>query len=375
MLAGMLVLTLAGCAAEPAPAPLSEKTAEAAASFSWRLFDAVREPEKNLILSPVSVLAAAGMCATGAKGETLSQLEAAAGMDVSAMNELAAAYASQSGVFESANSVWLRKDFQISDPQVLSTLETQYQAAVFTEPFNQSSCDKINKWVSEKTEGLISRMVREIPSSTQMVLLNAAAFDGGWTAPFDPEATDTAVFTGSSGTGEPVSMMHSTENTYVETDTLHGFMKPYGDGQYGFVALIPKEGGLLDDALKTLPENMEMSQREVYVSLPRFALDAEADLVPVMESLGATDLFDEKADLSGFGKGLYVSSLLQKARIIVDEKGTKAGAATEAGISEMSLAPDEPVTINCDRPFAYMVMDLEHNVPLFMGIVEKVSES
>lgn len=348
-----------------------------ASPFSWQLFKALYEPGKDMVYSPLSALAALGMTASGARNDTLKEIEDTTNLTSAQLNELASD--DLSGSLKSANSVWLRPGQEITDASVQKVLEKDYKAEVFSQPFDEAGCQRINDWVSEKTGGLIEKMVDNVSDQTMMILLNALAFEDSWETPFKDAGK--LPFTPANGKAADADMMSSEESQYVKMDGLHGFVKPYKEGRYAFAALVPEDDSALEDHLGSLDGDALMKaitapeEKTVDVTMPRFEMASELDLKVPLTNLGINSLFDDSANLSGFGPDLFVSSLLQKAKITVDKEGTKAGAATEADIDLMALPPEDTIYVVCDRPFLYMIVDLDKKMPVFMGVVEQVPVS
>ena len=171
----------------------------------------------------------------------------------------------------------------------------------------------------------------------------------------------------------------ATSAAIPDAQRLTGFMKPYQGGTYAFVALLPPEGmtveqtlGCLDgDVLAELLENPWYNPVDTY--LPKFSYDTEMELVDTLGSLGMADALDpDRADFSGVGPGvpLYISRVLHKTHIEVDQEGTSAAAATAVEMEAGSSAPGEPLepkTVRLDRPFIYPIVDTTANTLLFLG--------
>ena len=183
-----------------------------------------------------------------------------------------------------------------------------------------------------------------------------------------------------------MTLMRSTEGTYLEVDGARGFMKPYAGSRFAFCALLPDEGTALSSLVADLT-GTRLSEAvagaeatEVEAGMPRFTARCRTELSGALGKLGATDLFDPAlADLSGIGtmsdgSGLAVSQVLQETFIKVDEQGTEAAAATALGISTASApAPeDEPKQVILDRPFAYLIWDTQTAAPVFMGTLARM---
>uniref|UniRef100_UPI00260D199D serpin family protein n=1 Tax=Faecalibaculum rodentium TaxID=1702221 RepID=UPI00260D199D len=241
----------------------------------------------------------------------------------------------------------------------------------------------INDWTSKHTDGLIPELIKEIPSMTQMILVNAEAFNGKWAAPFDEADTKKQTFHNQDGSESSVDFLNGHADWSVENDEVVGFIKEYDESRYGYMLLLPKAADKpLSDTVKSLDgaavTNL-LSNRisaDVQVSMPKLDQESTLTLNDALAACGMTDAFGDQADFSaitGSKNNLYISSVLQKTYIEVSEKGTKAAAATEIGIETMAM-PVEADPVVADRPYIYMIVDLEHSMPLFVGRVVNIQE-
>ncbi len=372
----------------------------AAYSFTARLLQETcsAEPQKNVLVSPLSALFALGLAEAGAAGETLSQLEAATGMDADGLTSYLNAYArrisgeslydaAQKGdalALKSANSIWLRDSdsLAVSD-SYLAACKDSFSAQAFSAPFDATTLDDINSWVSSKTDGMIDRIVDEISGSDQLFLIDALAFDDGWYEPFDDGDVQDDIFTTEDGDQQNVRMMHSHETVYLENDLAEGFLKPYEGYDFAFVALLPKQGTKLADLVSSFDgtslhdlATTIIPDIEVDAGLPKFSLSFETTLNDQLAAMGVQDAFDPgSADFSRMGSvkdgNLAISRVVQKTFIDVNETGTKAAAATSAGMSGSSAAQAEPEVreVILNRPFAYLIIDYVTSTVAFAGIV------
>lgn len=392
-------------AQEPIGDTLADQTAtHAAFDFAARLLQGVCSAgsQDNALVSPLSALFALALAESGAAGETLSQLETATGMDIGALTSYLDAYARRiSGeplyddrqrgdalALKSANSIWLRAsdDLTVSDGY-LATCKASLSAQAFSAPFDTTTVDDINSWVSYKTDGMIDRLVDHITAEDQLFLINALAFDGVWEEPYDDGDVQDDTFTTEGGDEQDVRMMRSHETTYLENDLAEGFLKPYENYDFAFVALLPKQGARLADLLASLDGTSlhalvanAIPNVEAEAGLPKFSIAYQATLNDQLAAMGAHDAFDfDRADFSRMATArdanLAISVVLQKTFIDVNETGTKAAAATSIDMEATSTeAPTKPEIreVTLDRPFAYLIIDSMTMTPLFTGVVTSV---
>lgn len=363
----------------------SAEESTALADFSMQLFQNLGREDENLLLSGSSAWMALGMAANGAAGDTLRQMETVLGLDKDQINKAAAAWFSSmedQNSLTMADSIWLKNEFQdeVSKP-FLETCAQDFRAEVFSSALDQGAVKDINDWTSKHTDGLILELIKEIPSMTQMILVNAEAFNGKWAAPFDEADTKKQTFHNQDGSESSVDFLNGHADWSVENDEVVGFIKEYDESRYGYMLLLPKDANKpLSETVKSLDGAAVtdlLSNRisaDVPVSMPKLDQESTLTLNDALAACGMTDAFGDQADFSaitGSKNDLYISSVLQKTYIEVSEKGTKAAAATEIGIETMAM-PVEADPVVADRPYVYMIVDLEHSVPLFVGRVVNI---
>ena len=349
------------------------------------------ENGKNTLVSPFSVLCALAMTANGADGETLSQMEETLGMSAGKLNEYIHKYLetlqqSEKVKLSPANSIWFAEGKGFT-PNVdfLQLNADYYGASVYRAKFDNSTVRDINTWVNQKTDGMIKEILDGLSSDAVMCLVNALAFDAEWGKEYKKGNVADALFTKADNTTQTVEMMYGNEGTYFEDENAKGFMKYYSDGGYAFVALLPDEEisvsdyvqSLTGEKLKALLDGKQSGT--VNTGLPKFKCECSYEMNDILEQMGMTDAFRaEKADFSRLGTfsdgNIYIGSVLHKTFIEVAEKGTRAGAAT-AVIMNGESAPDpaEVKEVILNRPFVYMIIDTNANLPLFMGTVEEIA--
>ena len=359
------------------------------------------KPGEGVLVSPLSALHALALAENGAAGETLSQMEAATGMDVQGLTSYLGAYDRRMGgeslsdvqekgdplALKSANSIWLRDSGSLSvSDSYLSTCKDSLSAQVFSAPFDETTRSDINTWAKSKTDGMIEEAVGEIPDRAQLYLINALALDSAWSDPYEDDDVQDDTFTTEDGTEQSVRMMHSHETDYLENDSAEGFVRPY-ENNLAFVALLPKVGvgigglmGSLEGA--SLQELIDSAQPtiEVDAGLPKFTVRSQAVLDDQLQSMGMSDAFDANlADFSPLGStpdgNLAIDSVIQNAFIDVNERGTKAAAATTVEMGSTAAAPFEAEVrkVVLNRPFAYLIIDHQTMTPLFAGVVTNMA--
>lgn len=359
--------------------------------FAIRLFKASNENGKNTLISPLSVLCALAMTANGAEEETLAQMEEVLGMTTDELNLYLYSYMKnlpQGDKYKLslANSIWFTEDERFTVNQdFLQTNADYYGADIYKAPFDKQTLKDINNWVKQNTDGMIPEILDQIPPEAIMYLVNALAFEAEWSEIYEKHQVKDGEFTKEDGTKQDVKFMYGSEGTYFEDEKATGFMKRYKGGKYAFVAMLPNEGvsvseyiaSLDGESLNALLANPQYAT--VRTSIPKFETEYKVEMSDILQSMGMTEAFDMyNADFEGLGTStdgnIYISRVLHKTFISVGEKGTKAGAATIVEINDCAAAePTEPKEVYLDRPFVYMLVDCENNIPFFIGTMMDVN--
>ena len=373
--------------------PDMDAGAAAAADFGVRLFKTSMEEGENTLISPLSVLYALAMTANGADGETLAQMEQVLGMDVDNLNSYMLAYLdllpeAKDYKMGLANSIWFKDDPDFTiEQRFLQTNADYYGAGAYKAAFDEGTRNDINNWVKEHTDGMIPEILDEIPEEAILYLVNALAFDAKWDDEYDEFQIREGRFTMEDGTCQDVDMMHSDEHTYLEDDLATGFIKYYKDRRYAFAAMLPNEDvtvsqyvdSLTGEHLRDLLSNPQ--EVAVVAAIPKFETEYSIEMRNVLQEMGMTDAFDWRAaDFSKLGTynvdgvNICINRVLHKTFISVSEKGTRAAAATAVEIAtEGAMEIVECKEVILDRPFVYMLIDCQTNLPFFIGTMMHVN--
>lgn len=397
-------VNLSGCAAGIRAAdltegikakPVSGRAADDAfknssADFAIRLFQKARDENKNSLISPLSVMLVLSMTANGAKGETLAQMESLLGGDIpmgtlneylySCIKELPSEKTAKLNI---ANSIWFRDNGFTAEKAFLQKNADYYGAAAYKSVFNEKTLRDINNWVKKNTDGKIEKIIDNIDSDSVMYLINTVLFDAEWENIYKKDEIRDGAFTAIDSTKKTVPMMYSEEHSYLDDGKATGFIKPYKSG-YSFVALLPNEDVSLSDYVASMTGGtfigMIKNAKDVLVetAIPKFSYDYDIEMSGALKALGMTKPFDAaKADFSALvssdSGNIFISRVLHKAYIAVDEKGTKAGAATAVEIKETGVAVGI-YSVTLDRPFVYAVIDDACGLPVFIGAVTDIGK-
>lgn len=380
------------------------KNADAFTDFGAELFRNSVQLKKNELISPFSVFCAMSMLANGAGGATLSQLENVMGMSRDDMNKFVSGYVSslpdsENISIKNADSVWMRDDDHLTvRPEFLDLMEKYYDGEAYVEPFDTDTADKINGWVKEKTDGMIPSIINEISEQTMMYLINALYFDAKWQREYTSDQVIRGAFRSASGEKQEAKYLCEKQlGTYIGDDDTDGFIKYYDRGKYdketkkyehsyAFAALLPKEGIEMEDYIDSLDGDkiralLNSADPDVMADtrLPKFDYDSKYTLPDAFKAMGVKDAFDKaRADLSPMasyqGGNLYVSDVIHKTRIELTETGTRAAAVTAIVIDVKTAIPDTNIKkVYLDRPFVYMIVDMETGMPMFIGVLNELN--
>ena len=342
--------------------------------------------QKNIIVSPMSLNMALGMASNGATEQVKNEIANFTHIPTDIFTTIyAPAFMKEvenNSMLKTNNGMWYEEDYTLN-PDFQSAMEQYYQAALKAAPMNEHTKDEINQLVSDNTDQMIPKFIDEMAKGTSAILVNTILFQGKWTKPFKAENTEKKDFTEFNGTKIKVDMMRDVVDYYYENDAAIGFEKEYGtDKKYSFIAVLPKKEGEfklsdlnLDSFLKS-----KTGSYEVDIQLPKFTYEwnDEGHLNDSLIKNGVSSIFDETQNpLGNVFTGLpeeikiYASDINQSCKIMVDEDGTKAAAATAIFIMKSSAAPVKVKVkkVYLNRPFAYIIMDNELQQALFVGKV------
>ncbi|MGN0592546.1 MAG: serpin family protein [Ruminococcus sp.] len=360
--------------------------------FTLSLLQNTAEENTNTLISPYSVMQALAMTANGANGETKAEMEKTlGGIPIENLNAYLYTQRTSQPDTDScklltANSIWYRDDaerIQVSE-DFLQTNADYYNAAAYSAPFDESTVRDINAWIGKNTDYMIPKMIDKLEPYTVMCLINAVTFDAKWMDPYEENQMPDGIFTAYDGTAQTVQMMHSDESFYLEDENATGFLKYYEGGRYAFAALLPKEGISVTEYLNGLtPESLHDTlanpvEIPVMAGLPKFSCDYDINLNETLADMGMPGAFYPTADFSNMAKTktglLFISDVLHKTHIDVDENGTKAGAATVIICNDTACMPIDKIVI-LNRPFVYCIVDTETALPVFIGTMLTIQEA
>ena len=356
----------------------------AVTGFAVRLFNATLDGE-NILLSPLSVMSALAMTMNGAGGDTLAEMESVLGMSKEELNLYLYTYVRSLPKGEKyklniANSIWFTDDERFCvNRDFLQTNADYYGADIYKAPFDDQTLRDINNWVRKETDGMIPKAIDELSPDAVIYLVNALAFDAEWAKIYEDHQIRDGKFTKEDGTEQNVEFMYSSDGKYIEDESATGFIKYYKDHKYAFAAILPNEGVSVSEYLATLDgeklNTLLLGAESVALNtaIPKFKTEYSTEMSEILCDMGMPLAFDPKnADFKGLGEStrenIFISNVIHKTYIEVGEKGTKAGAVTVIEMNDATAKPpDEIKEVYLDRPFVYMLVDCENNIPFFIG--------
>jgi len=369
-------------------------------AFASDLYQALSAEDGNLFYSPYSISLALAMTYAGARGETEQQMantlhfilsqdrlhSAFNGLDL----ELAGRGEGAEGTDEQGfrlnivNALWGQRDFDFLS-EFLDLVAENYGAGLRLLDFVKAAEDSrivINDWVSEQTEGRIEDLIPQgvIDELTRLVLTNAIFFNAAWLYPFTESQTKDGAFHLLDGGEVTVQMMRQTVGFgLAKGDGYQAVELPYDGDELSMVILVPDagqfeafEGSLDAELVRTIVNNLVPTW--LALTMPKFEFESGFSLTDALSAIGMPVAFvpprectAEGADFSGMTGtcDLFVKEVVHKAFVSVDEEGTEAAAATAVIVGPTSLPP----SVVIDRPFVFLIRDIETGAILFVGRV------
>lgn len=365
-----------------------ERINVAANQFGFEVFHRLYK-EDQVLFSPLSASLALSMTATGANGNTASQMIKTLGFERFAMEDVNGYYKKMvdallkvdpGTAFEIANSIWVSDRVNVKKGFITDCKEN-YASEVFpgVDFGSQATIDKVNKWCSDNTHGKIPTILEKPDQRLVMALINALYFNGTWTSKFQDVFKDD--FTNIQGKKEAMEMMFlQTKLSYAEYDGFKMVDLPYGNGSFSMKVILPDVKEDFGKAAKRFDANTldklngRVSEENVSMKMPKFTFDSNSDLKDALIDMGMTDAFSSaEADFSKIDDGLFISFVKQKTFIDVNESGTEAAAVTIVGMDKNAVGgPQEKVIyFFADRPFLFVIQEKSTGAVLFIG--QKVS--
>lgn len=348
--------------------------------FALKLAQNADQKDENFLASPMSVMYGLMLPANGAKGDTLTQFEKVLGGSTYTLNRylyftMEGEYPKDSAKFTIGNSLWINDSAGYSGSEdYLKEMHTFYDASIFVADSENIEKD-ISLWLSDKE---ISQNTKHIPDkSSVMTSINSLMFNDAWATAMSADKTNNK-FTASNGKQSDAEFLSGNAERLLKIDKAQGFAKTLKGDHYALAVLMPNEGVSVEDYLKTLTGKNLMQifstaeKKNVAVSMPKINQTSDISVKDVLQKMGIKDAFDSsKADFSVMGKSnesMVLSDVVADTTIKLDENGVNASVANPEKNNVKKA--DAKITVN--RPFIYMIYDLEQNIPKYIGTFKKV---
>jgi serpin B len=399
----ILMLILIFPAMAPAmDSPTNGKTlAQNNTVFAIDLYKKLCSKPGNIFISPYSASAALAMTCAGARGDTEKQMIETLRFSVEPKS-IQPAFESLRSILDKlkgkggvslnvANSLWPQKGYDIY-PEYKDLLKTYYAASIISLDYKSQlgeAIKRINEWVEERTQGRIKDIITPdaINPNTKMVLTNAIYFKGYWEQGFDPDLTEKSNFFISSDNSIETQMMkHTGMFKYADIESLQILEMPYAGNELSMIVALPKATYGIDQLEKELSSEKlsiwkaKMVSTKVLADFPKFEMSSSFDLSDELVSMGMIDAFNSRnANFNGIAVGnndpLYLSSVIHKAFIEVNEQGTQASAATSIMAPDgISFNDAQIPTFRADHPFIFIIQENQTGSVLFIGRVSETTK-
>lgn len=366
--------------------PMTEmEIAESNIETSIRLFDKISAERENIMFSPLSLNMALGLLEAGADGSSKAALERYLGTESYSdfaqdyMEKVREQYNTQdnasgeySNLFEIANSLWADNSLPVKS-EYIDGISEKFGAEIRNLNFGdkEETLKIVNGWINEKTHELIPQALSDYDENkAAAILVNTVYFESGWRWEWDYYEDITRDFVLPDGSTKRIPLMENNLGTYYENDRATAFGAYYRNG-LEFIGILPKKEG--DFTLEELDISSLLESKshmyDVRARMPRLNFETDIPLTDLLKSAGLGDIFEkDKADFSGISEQqLYVSEIMQKTKLELDEYGTKAAAVTMDYVVPMAAKDQKRVYL--DRPFAFLIYDGEEEQIVFIGKV------
>lgn len=403
IIASAMLLGFAGCQKEVTAEDLTENVNAENASevdldddfckkystFAFKLLQNMYESDdENVVISPLAVSYNLGLLYNGANGDTTDQLRDILGtaLSVNEMNVYMHSFNERLTDTDLTtlyfnNAMWFNSDTNTTPSQsFLQANATYYDNAMYKESFSTDAVSNISNWISNETNQNVEYIVDELPADAPMYMLSSVMLDATWSKQYSYQNLQKSTFTTASGKEQEAQMMSAFEYSYIHDEMGKGYIKEYSGGNYAFIALLPEENVKMKDYIARLavgdkyaPLLKSKRQEVIDVTIPKFSCEYRNGMSDILTKMKLGKAFDSNvADLSMLGTSdgkLYAGDLFVRTSFSVTEKGTSKGTA--ASVADDSVATNTHV-ISLSRPFLFMVVDLNYNLPVILGVVNNM---
>lgn len=366
---------------------------ELSGNFNAAFIKEALKNEDNVVVSPLSAKMVMNIAAMGADEGSVTQQEILSLFGYETVNEMKGDSKNlmdelnrDDGTLTLNNSYWKSDKLAEINPDYAEQLEAVFRAESYNADLTSAEfVNDLNSWVDKNTNGLIPKLLSQpLDESARLVLVNTLYFNNKWVNKFEGFATYDKEFYGNKGT-ENVPTMHQGEIylDYGEGNKFKSITMPYTDGSVMNIYLPKDEDANIADIIKEmsldkLTEELEVKRTEkmVNIAMPKFECDYSGSLKEMLQLLGVNKAFDPfgaEFNATAEGEQLYISKIIQAAKIRCDEEGTEAAAATMAVMTNgCALIEEPPIEFIVNRPFMYEIKSPSGET-LFMGVIQNFS--
>ncbi len=350
--------------------------------FSWNTFSEIfsKKKDANLLVSPLSLNQNIMMLSNGLKGETREEILKAFGISDFSLEEINSYIlqlneglngADSRTKYRTNNAIWHDNSMSMQQ-EFKENISGVYDTEIFPALMNTQTLDSINAWANEKTFGRIKNMVDYLSPATKAVMMNTVYFRGLWTEELPDKQINDGIFTNENGETEQARMVsYPKVSLYAEGETYQTTVRHFGNEAFAMDFILPKEGENAFDALTEFisTKGYGSEYKQVHLKFPIFDAVSEMNLTELLNSLGINRLFGctSPEEMCLFDTPVFVSSVIQKTSISVDEKGTEAAAGTYEIMYGSTGEEIKETEMTLNRPFFYSIRETSTNTPLFIG--------
>ena len=353
--------------------------------FSWNTFSEIfsKKKDANLLVSPLSLNQNIMMLSNGLKGETREEILKAFGISDFSLEEINSYIlqlneglngADSRTKYRTNNAIWHANSMSVQQ-EFKENISGVYDTEIFPALMNTQTLDSINAWASEKTFGRIKNMVENWGPNTMAIMMNTVYFRGLWTEELPDKQINDGEFINENGETEQTRMVwYPKYALYAEGNTYQTTVRHFGNEAFAMDFILPKEGVSAFDALIEFmtTKGYGSEYKQVHLKFPIFEAVSEMNLNELLVSLGINRIFGctSPEEICLFDSPVFVSSVIQKTSISVDEKGTEAAACTEISFDVTYNGEEQKpkiVEMVLNRPFFYTIRETSTNTPLFIG--------
>ena len=353
--------------------------------FSWNTFSKIfsNKEDANLLFSPLSLNQNIMMLSNGLKGETREEILKAFGISDFSLEEINSYIlqlneglngADSRTKYRTNNAIWHANSMSVQQ-EFKENISEVYETDIFPAMMNNQTLDSINAWANEKTFGRIKNMVKNLGPNTVAIMMNTVYFRGLWTEELPDKQTNDGEFINENGETEQTRMVwYPKYALYAEGNTYQTTVRHFGNEAFAMDFILPKEGVSAFDALIEFmtTKGYGSEYKQVHLKFPIFEAVSEMNLNELLQSLGINRLFSctSPEEICLFDSPVFVSSVIQKTSISVDEKGTEAAACTQISFDVTYNGEEQKpkiVEMVLNRPFFYTIRETSTNTPLFIG--------